>query len=60
MPLTLLWHQFPFTSRAVAYCLGISSQIEDDEAFSKCEALVDKLLALGDVDSVHTNVVGLD
>eukprot|EP00983_Pelagomonas_calceolata_P102276 1158787-Pelagomonas_calceolata.AAC.5 len=35
-------------------------EIEDDEAFSKCEALVDKLLALGDVDSVHTNVVGLD
>eukprot|EP00200_Dunaliella_tertiolecta_P001201 CAMPEP_0202367312 /NCGR_PEP_ID=MMETSP1126-20121109/17579_1 /ASSEMBLY_ACC=CAM_ASM_000457 /TAXON_ID=3047 /ORGANISM="Dunaliella tertiolecta, Strain CCMP1320" /LENGTH=269 /DNA_ID=CAMNT_0048962547 /DNA_START=109 /DNA_END=918 /DNA_ORIENTATION=+ len=44
----------------LVYKANAPIEIEDDEAFSKCEALVDKLLALGDVDSVHTNVVGLD
>lgn len=31
----------------------------DDEAFAKCEAAMDKLLELGDVDAVYTNCEGL-
>jgi len=32
----------------------------EDEAFDVCETLMDKLLDIGDVDSVYSNVVGLD
>lgn len=31
----------------------------DDEAFSRCEAIADKLLELDDVDAVYTNAEGL-
>jgi transcriptional/translational regulatory protein YebC/TACO1 len=31
----------------------------DDEAYEKCEALLERLLELDDVDSVHTNCEGL-
>lgn len=31
----------------------------DEEAFAKCEALMDRLLELDDVDSVYTNAEGL-
>lgn len=31
----------------------------DDEAFAKCDALLDRLLELDDVDNVYTNVEGL-
>eukprot|EP00199_Chlamydomonas_sp_CCMP681_P005403 CAMPEP_0119104784 /NCGR_PEP_ID=MMETSP1180-20130426/2909_1 /TAXON_ID=3052 ORGANISM="Chlamydomonas cf sp, Strain CCMP681" /NCGR_SAMPLE_ID=MMETSP1180 /ASSEMBLY_ACC=CAM_ASM_000741 /LENGTH=260 /DNA_ID=CAMNT_0007089625 /DNA_START=155 /DNA_END=938 /DNA_ORIENTATION=+ len=32
----------------------------DDEAFAKCEALLDKLLAVDDVDGVYSNCDGLE
>lgn len=31
----------------------------DDDAFNKCEALMDRLLELDDVDNVYTNCEGL-
>ena len=31
----------------------------DDDAFSKCEAVMEKLLELDDVDAVYTNCDGL-
>jgi transcriptional/translational regulatory protein YebC/TACO1 len=31
----------------------------DDEAFDKCEALMERLLELDDVDSVYSNCEGL-
>lgn len=31
----------------------------DDEAFEKCEALMERLLELDDVDAVYTNADGL-
>lgn len=31
----------------------------DDEAFEKCEALLERLLELDDVDSVYSNCDGL-
>lgn len=36
------------------------SQVEvDDEAFATCEAMMERLLELDDVDAVYTNVAGL-
>lgn len=32
----------------------------DDEAFAKCEAIIEKLLELDDVDAVFTNADGLE
>jgi transcriptional/translational regulatory protein YebC/TACO1 len=32
----------------------------EEEAFAKCEALMDRLLELDDVDSVYTNCEGLN
>jgi transcriptional/translational regulatory protein YebC/TACO1 len=31
----------------------------DEDAFAKCEGLMDRLLELDDVDSVYTNCEGL-
>lgn len=38
---------------------GTAEVAVDEEAFAKCEALMDRLLELDDVDSVYTNCEGL-
>lgn len=53
---------------AAVHCLQEESELVykatapvevDDEAFEKCEALMERLLELDDVDSVHSNCEGL-
>lgn len=38
---------------------GTAEVAVDDDAFAKCEALMDRLLELDDVDNVFTNAEGL-
>lgn len=33
--------------------------VDDEEAFAKCESLMERLLELDDVDNVYTNAEGL-
>ncbi|MEW5320394.1 MAG: hypothetical protein WDW38_011469 [Sanguina aurantia] len=41
------------------YKAGVAVEV-DDEAFAKCEAIIEKLLELDDVDAVFTNADGLE
>ena len=43
-----------------APCAQAGAAVEvDDEAFAKCEALMERLLELDDVEAVYTNCDGL-
>lgn len=43
---------------SLVYRAAVPVEVED-EAFDKCEALMEKLLELDDVDAVYTNCEGL-